>query len=759
VQFGEFVQIAPVVSNNTMLERTTGGITVYPLGTRDGAVLVYLLASNKFVSRVKFTVLPMPDYVVAFLNGLAAADKVPISGNVIVELRRGGHLVNVSDEHAFVDLSANLPSSVDAKDLEGADLRRTLQLQNVNQDAFHQMTSEDEQSDSDYEPSNSSDNDDGDELEWESGDEEVLRGKAAGGREIPDEQSASKSDSIMNIGFKSAFRKNPEAATRAMLIELTEILKKSTFHGVAFEELNVAERNAIIRCFLFFKEKFAADGTFERLKARLTAMGNQAKKSLYTAEEVTSPTASITSIFTLLCIIAMERRKVIVLDIKNAYLNAKRKSKAKIHMWIPSEIATVVAQLDPEFEPFITPDGRLLVEVDKALYGLVDSARAWYDLVSEFFQSLGFLVNKLDPCVFNLNEEGKAQVTVVVYVDDFMLSCADHQRAYHYADVIEKRFGESKKQLGPKFAYLGMEMEFVDDCCVVRMTGYEQSLLKDVNASGKAKTPAANELFDVDDNSPALSEHMSQEFHSVVMRLMYLVKRVRVDMLLPVAFLATRVTRPLDQDLEKLRRVLRYLNAHQGLSLMLGAAQPEELTAAIDVSYAVHRDMRSHTGFVQSLGRGVIDARSVKQQSMVKSSAEGEFMGVTGEAGRFLGLRQFLIAQGVNMPPVRVLQDNTSTISMLHNPFHTSVRTRHINIGEFWLADRIEKCEMVVQHCPRKFMFADLLSTPRQGSVFVAFRNVLMGRISLADWFKETIVPKGPLLIVQEDEDKQEDEN
>ena len=49
----------------------------------------------------------------------------------------------------------------------------------------------------------------------------------------------------------------------------------------------------------------------------------------------------------------------------------------------------------------------------------------------------------------------------------------------------------------------------------------------------------------------------------------------------------------------------------------------------IDAAFAVHMDMRSHTGGLTSFGRGMIHCRSSKQKLNTKSSTEAEVVGVS----------------------------------------------------------------------------------------------------------------------------------
>ena len=73
---------------------------------------------------------------------------------------------------------------------------------------------------------------------------------------------------------------------------------------------------------------------------------------------------------------------------------------------------------------------------------------------------------------------------------------------------------------------------------------------------------------------------------------------------LAVAFLTTRVKGPDIDDWRKLRHVIEYLRVTRDLPLILGADGSGVLSWYVDASFAVHPDMRGHTGGAMTMGRG-----------------------------------------------------------------------------------------------------------------------------------------------------------
>jgi hypothetical protein len=236
-----------------------------------------------------------------------------------------------------------------------------------------------------------------------------------------------------------------------------------------------------------------------------------------------------------------------------------------------------------------------------------------------------------------------------------------------------------------------------------------------------ADTPAGLNLFEVDEMSPELDDEARKLFHSQVAKLLYMAKRVRVDMLLPVNFLCTRVKSPTADDLKKLNRVHRYLLSTKDYVMRLGVGDEYVFTACADASYGVHIDGKSHSALTMTLGGGTIMAKSSKQSIVTKSSTEAEVVAGSDGGTELIAAEDFLVYQGFQRKPAVLFQDNMSAISLLKNGKRSSDKTKHMNIRYFWIKDRVESGEMKIVYLPTESMWADLLTKPLQGELFKKF--------------------------------------
>ena len=138
--------------------------------------------------------------------------------------------------------------------------------------------------------------------------------------------------------------------------------------------------------------------------------------------------------------------------------------------------------------------------------------------------------------------------------------------------------------------------------------------------------------------------------------------------------------------------------------------------------------MRGHTGGMLTLGRGTPSAPSTKQKLNTRSSTETEVVAVDQVMPDILRTRLFLEAQGYGVTENIVYQDNQAAILLEKNGKRSSGKsTKHINMGYFFVTDRIAKGDVKVKWCPTGDMTGDFFTKPTQGALFQKFRDLIMG--------------------------------
>ena len=388
----------------------------------------------------------------------------------------------------------------------------------------------------------------------------------------------------------------------------------------------------------------------------------------------------------------------------------------------------LLIEIDASYKQFVEADGSMVVQLDKALYGCVEAAALWYSDLRGKLEKNGFVANPYDACVLNKLGPDGVQITVVVHVDDLLVTSASVTNLASFELYLQSAYPQISVHRGAILDYIGMTFDFtVPGEVSITMENCVSDILAECGVTAARATPAAETLFEVRTDVQKASPAEAAYFHTYVAKILYLSKRVRPECLTAVSFLTTRVQECDIDDMAKLKRLLGYLlgTRHRGITLRIG----ENMTvrAYIDAAYGVHSTSgKSHTGCAIVLGdAGALFAKSSKQKIVTKSSTEAELVGLSDTATQAIHLRNFVQAQGYDIGPVIIYQDNMSCMALMKRGGPGSERSRHINIRHFWLCEKVTDGEVVIEHLSTTGMFANALTKPVQGQQFIQERRGL----------------------------------
>ena len=725
--FGDYVHATVPVTDNSTAQRTDGCITLLPTGNATGSVRMYCLATNKVITRDQFTVVPMPQHVIALLNGRAA-----LQGRV-----RGGAAAPLDDD--MPELIADDDSDDEDDDTAGhaaaplpdmlpvhgrVDVPPAVEAAPADAGAFDEAAGVDQTDIDVLAPPRRFSN----RIASRTAQDIVMFCSVDSNRAALTHELLSRShwydpDFAFHISVARAMREHPREAGPVIKKELQQMLDKGVWHAVNTSQLSQAQRKSIIRSSMFLKEKFTADGQFDKLKARLVAGGDQQDKGLY--DNLSSPTAATSSVMAVVALAAHERRHAVVIDIGGAFLNADMApTGVEVLMRLDRVMAGMLCLLHPSYKSSLEKNGTMVVMLDKALYGCVEAAALWYEDLRSKLIADGFEENPYDMCVFNKTVDG-VQITIVVHVDDLLVTSVEIILIDTFGRYLRSVYPETKTNTGKVLNYIGMTFDFtVPGEVRVTMEHCISDILAGSGVTAAKPTPAADTLFDIRDNAPLAEEKDRGWFHTHVAKVLYLAKRVRPECLVAVAFLSTRVQTCNIDDLAKLRRLLGYLLGTRDRGIVLRIGSELVVKAFIDAAYGVHTGSgRSHTGCVIVLGDGgPVYAKSTKQKIVTKSSTEAELVALSDFASQAIHMRNFLLGQGYKLGPAIVYQDNKSCMALIKRGGPGSERSRHIPIRYFWVHERVELGELKVEHLGTAKMHVNCLSKAVQGKQFAAER-------------------------------------
>ncbi|GKF57880.1 retrovirus-related pol polyprotein from transposon TNT 1-94, partial [Tanacetum coccineum] len=144
-------------------------------------------------------------------------------------------------------------------------------------------------------------------------------------------------------------------------------------------------------------------------KARLVAQGFSQEGINY--DETFAPVERMEAIGIFLAFATYMNFKVFQMDVKSAFLNGKLKEE-------------VYVKQPPGFECSEFLD--YVCKLDKALYGMKQVPRAWYETLSTFLIQNKFVRGRIDNTLFIFKTKGDV-LLVQVYVDDIIFCSTNYK--------------------------------------------------------------------------------------------------------------------------------------------------------------------------------------------------------------------------------------------------------------------------------------------------------------------------------------------
>ena len=334
--------------------------------------------------------------------------------------------------------------------------------------------------------------------------------------------------------LKQGLKKFGEKGYESAYGEMDQLHQRNTFQPIHPDKMTRPEWKKVLESIVFLIQK--RDG---RVKARTVANGS-VQRGWMTKEEAASPTAAVESILMTAVIDAKEGRCVATVDIPNAFIQTpigNDKDGDRITMKVKGPLVDMLLKIDYELYHdkvvYEKGDKVLYMVVQRAIYGMIQSALMFYQKLRKDLEEYGFKVNKYDPCVANKMVNGK-QLTVTWHVDDLNPSHKDEKVIDEFIEWLGKKYGDNginklKATKGTQHEYLGMILDYsIKGKVRVDMMYYVDKMLKEFPEELKenVSTPASDKLFEVTE-SPQLSNKKKEVFHAFTAKSLFLGKSDR----------------------------------------------------------------------------------------------------------------------------------------------------------------------------------------------------------------------------------------
>ncbi|GJZ09305.1 putative ribonuclease H-like domain-containing protein [Tanacetum coccineum] len=336
-----------------------------------------------------------------------------------------------------------------------------------------------------------------------------------------------------------------------------------------------------------FRNKKDQRGIMVRNKARLVAQGYRQEEGV-DYDEVFALVARIEAIRLFFAYASFMDFTVYQMDVKSAFLYGT--IEEEVYVSQPPGF------VDPEFP-------NKVYKVEKALYGLHQAPKAWYETLSTYLLENRFRRETIDKTLF-IKKIKNDILLVQVYVDDII-------------------FGSTKKSLSTeKDGIFPSQDKYVYD--ILKKFGF--SSVKTSSTPMETHNPLSKDADGTD-----VDVHL---YRSMIGSLMYLTSS-RPDIMFAVCACSRFQVQPKASHMHAVKRIFRYLKGQPTLGLWYPKDSPMDLIAYSDIDYAgASLDRKSTTGGCQFLGCRLISWQCKKQTIVANSTTEAEYIATSNCCGQ-----------------------------------------------------------------------------------------------------------------------------
>ena len=532
-----------------------------------------------------------------------------------------------------------------------------------------------------------------------------------------------------------------EEAKEAISKEFRQLIKIKAWKYLRnVSQASPSVHKKITPCSMFVKKKKDGDSNFLIWKARLVGGGHRTDPTAYEPFETHSPTVPLEVAMMQLGVASYEKANVETFDIPCAYLNATLAPDRQQLMRFPKHLAAILAEIDPDAKRHLQPDGTILVQVLRALYGFPESAKLWNEYMTAALKNAGYTQSKSEACLFRKviranGSEKKEWSTITLYVDDCLhVYNSERMKRDLYARLRDANLPTPTVQvlnLANSISYLGMVITMKGPGWLfVAQPGYTKEILEEFKPKRSYPTPCDPNIFKRPEAELQGEPVDMTQYLSKLMKLMFLGTRTRPDLLPTLSALSTKARGPNVYDMARLDRVIGYLSDTVDLGINIRVKEMK-LYGYCDASWACHQDLKGHTGIIATMGYNgfPIYCKSQKQKVVTRSSTEAELVALFTGVDYMLYLRRLFGFMGYNSEePITILQDNTSTITMAYmGKTGSGSNYKYMDLKYFWIKDYLDNRIFELKYLQTDAMLADFMASPRVGSVFRLMRNTLLG--------------------------------
>lgn len=453
------------------------------------------------------------------------------------------------------------------------------------------------------------------------------------------------------------------------------------------------------------------NGLVDGQKAQLVAGGNHQIKGIDFGLSY-APVSSYSFIRMIVSEAAQPGWHMYGADVKGAYLNAEM--DRDLYLRIPESNDEVLEKA--------RRDGKVWKAI-KALYGLVQSGRLWYEHLRSILRSLEYQQSKLDRGIFYIRE-GDSILYLPIYVDDLLAATNSENLWNQLVRSLEKVVVLSKA--GPLDYHLGALLEKTKSgAIIISQSAYITEIIKrfGMEDASSVVTPLLAGSHPRREGQELISVTKS-EFQELLGMLNWVVNISRPDLTYAVRQLGRFQANPMEEHWEMGKRIVRYLTGTRTFGIKF-EDDGKTLQGFSDSDWAGDPDSRYSRSGGLIWRNGPIEWTSSLQKVLTHSSTEAEYVALSSlsrDLDYFKDLSIEIHLQ--NIAPIIVHSDNTSAIHLSESEAINS-RNRHMDIRLHHIRELVVNGTIAMQHISTDDNPSDIFTKSLGKEKFTKFRNLI----------------------------------
>nr|GEW01889.1 putative ribonuclease H-like domain-containing protein [Tanacetum cinerariifolium] len=311
-----------------------------------------------------------------------------------------------------------------------------------------------------------------------------------------------------------------------------------------------------------FRNKKDDRGMVVKNKARFVAQGHTQEEDI-DYDEVFATVAKIEPIRLFLAYASYKDFVVYQMYVKSAFLCGK--IEEEVYVGQP-----------PGFEDLDFLDK--VYKIEKALYGLHQAPRVWYETLLTYLMDNGFHRGQINKVLF-IKRHKDDILLVQVYVDDIIFGLTKKELSTEFEKLVHDKFQMSS--MGELSFFLGLQVQQKSDEIFTSQDKYMADILKkfDFSTMKTTSTPMEpNKTLVKDAKAEDVDVHL---YRSMISSLMYLTA-FRPDITFTVYACERFQVTPKTSHLHAVKRIFRYLKGQPKLGFWYPRDSPFDLEAYSD---------------------------------------------------------------------------------------------------------------------------------------------------------------------------------